>query len=221
MELKELLRRYMEERNIGTAKLIKSSGLPMATLARILNGQVTNPQIETLEKIAKGLGMTVLEFYGGAATICTPEGIKPGQDYVKIRTLQTTGNPELSDPETDEEDSLVLYHRKFFEKLQANHDFVVRMRVIDDAMTPIMWPDDFILVDTNNRDRIINNQIYVIRVGDDYLIRRLKKKLDGSVTLLSANPSYDDETLTPEAQKSIHFQIIGKVIHHTSGITVR
>ena len=49
------------ERNISTNKLAAMSGLRQSTVQNIVSGNTKNPTLKTLDKIAKGLDMTIAE----------------------------------------------------------------------------------------------------------------------------------------------------------------
>ena len=53
----------MNEKNFTAYKLWKTSGVAQSTISTILNGINTNPKSDTLEKLAKALGVPVTEFF--------------------------------------------------------------------------------------------------------------------------------------------------------------
>lgn len=60
---KNLLIKIMNEKNFTAYKLWKTSGVAQSTISTILNGLNTNPKSDTLEKLAKALGVPVTEFF--------------------------------------------------------------------------------------------------------------------------------------------------------------
>lgn len=60
---KETIIKLLEERGWSNYKLCKESNLAPATVSDILNGKSTNPKIETLEKIAKALNVSMDDFF--------------------------------------------------------------------------------------------------------------------------------------------------------------
>ncbi len=58
-----------KERNVTKYRIAKNSGITQTTLSEITNGKNTNPTIETLEKIAKGIGIQVSELIKKAEEI--------------------------------------------------------------------------------------------------------------------------------------------------------
>ena len=51
------------DRNITVHKLSVLSGLPESTVRYFMNGEVKCPRIDTIYKIAAGLGMTLSDFF--------------------------------------------------------------------------------------------------------------------------------------------------------------
>ncbi len=79
-------------------------------------------------------------------------------------------------------------------------------------MLPVLGSGDLVLVDLSKRD-IIDGKIYALVVGNDVKIKRLKRKYDGSLVVMSDNPlpEYNDETIPPDAIE--HVYIIGQAVH--------
>ena len=50
-----------EEKNISKYRISKNSGISQVTLSDIVNERNTNPTIETIEKIANGIGISASE----------------------------------------------------------------------------------------------------------------------------------------------------------------
>lgn len=54
---------YCQQRGITLNKLAKISGVTQSTLNDIISGKTTTPTIETLDKVCKGLGISLKEFF--------------------------------------------------------------------------------------------------------------------------------------------------------------
>lgn len=61
MSLGQAINKLAEEKNITKYRIAKNSGIPQTTLSEIANGKNLNPTIDTIEKIAKGIGVPVSE----------------------------------------------------------------------------------------------------------------------------------------------------------------
>lgn len=78
-----------------------------------------------------------------------------------------------------------------------------------DSMEPYIQDGDAILVDLSDID-IVDNQVYAIRYGDDLRVKRLFKRFDRSIRVVSDNPAHPEEIISGEDLHNI--QILGKVV---------
>ncbi len=61
MSLGQAINILAEENNITKYRISKKSGVAQTTLCEIASGKNSNPTIETIEKIAKGIGVSASE----------------------------------------------------------------------------------------------------------------------------------------------------------------
>ncbi len=64
--LREHLELLQRERNLSPAELAAKAIVPLSSVTRVLNGQVTNPGTDVIISLARGLGVTVSELLGDA-----------------------------------------------------------------------------------------------------------------------------------------------------------
>ncbi|MFA4818724.1 MAG: helix-turn-helix transcriptional regulator [Patescibacteria group bacterium] len=57
--LAQNIKKYRKKKGISQDKLSKLSGVTYNTIIKIESGATTNPRVDTLQLIAKGLGVTV------------------------------------------------------------------------------------------------------------------------------------------------------------------
>lgn len=216
MLFNEALKAIIAEAGIGPAELSRRSGIPPGTVFRLLNGSSDNPRLATLNKLAVAVGVSASELLAG---ISNPRpSVEQDEDYVAIRSLDlrlSAGPGAEAQYDDCVPDKSVLYNREFFQALRVNPAHVVRMRVTGDSMEPLLNHNDYVLVNLNDRERILDRKVYAIRVDGDYRVKRLCKKLDGTIILISDNPRYEDERLTPELLETIDFKIIGRVLERS------
>lgn len=79
-------------------------------------------------------------------------------------------------------------------------------------MEPLLFPGDTVLVNQAENDikELLDGKVYAIRYGNDLRVKRLFRKLNGSLILRSENPLYQDEEVTPDLVHQ-HITIIGRV----------
>lgn len=216
--LHEVLKAALSNASLGPTELSRRSGVPIATVFRLLNGTNDNPKLETLTRIATALNTSVSELLAGStgtAGACTSAD---ESDYVTVRSLDlrlSAGPGAEACYEDCQTDKMVLYSRSFFQEMQTNPAHVARMRVSGHSMEPLLAHGDYVLVDLHDRERIVDLKVYAIRVEGEYRVKRLCRKLDGTIILISDNPKYEEERLTPDLLASIDFKIIGRVIERS------
>ena len=83
------------------------------------------------------------------------------------------------------------------------------INVKGDSMEPVLSNEDLILVDMRIRG-VEDNAIYVLQFNGVLLVKRLQRRFDGSVVIMSDNPRYTPETLVGDAVEAL--KVIGRVV---------
>ncbi len=83
------------------------------------------------------------------------------------------------------------------------------LSVKGDSMNPTLNDGDMILVDLRS-DRIDDSAIYVLEFDDALLVKRIQRKLDGSVVIKSDNQLYEPEVLQKDRAETL--RVIGRVV---------
>lgn len=73
MDVATRLRELLEQRGLSQTRVAELAGLPNETLNRIVTGRTRNPGIYTLQKIARGLGVTIGWLMGERGFEFSPE----------------------------------------------------------------------------------------------------------------------------------------------------
>ncbi len=105
-----------------------------------------------------------------------------------------------------------VYSRHWFQRENINPLHVRRFRVRGASMEPVLFDGDTVLVNLEENDpsRILDGKIYAIRYGEELRVKRLFRKLNGSLVLHSENPLYRVEEIPLEVA-SEHMTLIGRV----------
>lgn len=78
---------------------------------------------------------------------------------------------------------------------------------------------DLLLVDSNNKEG--NNKVFVILENkQDLRVKRLFKRLDGTLVISSDNPKYPQEVYSPNEFNSTEIEVIGRVVWNGSKETI-
>lgn len=81
--------------------------------------------------------------------------------------------------------------------------------VIGDSMEPTLSEGDVVLLDMTTKS-VLDGSIYALQLNGGLLVKRIQRKLDGSVVVKSDNPRYDPEEVSED--KADRLKIIGRVV---------
>ncbi len=121
----------------------------------------------------------------------------------------SAGNGRTASYELVEDEEPATYRRSWFQKHGMNPTKVRRFRVSGDSMEPAIYARDTILVNTEETN-IIDGKTYAIRYGDELRVKKLYRRIDGTIILRSVNPEYKDEEIPAELAEE-HISVIGRV----------
>lgn len=116
------------------------------------------------------------------------------------------------DYELAEESEPATYRLSWVQRMRLNPEKLKRFKVKGDSMETLLFQGDTVLVNTaeNTFDQIIDGKVYAIRYGNELRVKRLFRKLDGTLTLHSDNPAHKEEVVPPALVQQ-HITIIGRV----------
>ena len=83
------------------------------------------------------------------------------------------------------------------------------IKVKGDGMAPSLNDGDLVLVDLRGA-RIEDSAIYVLEFGGSLLVKRIQRRLDGSVVIKCDNPHYETEIFSQEQAESL--KIVGRAV---------
>ncbi|WP_323790092.1 S24 family peptidase [Thalassovita sp.] len=105
---------------------------------------------------------------------------------------------------------VVAFDRGFLKDRGANPDQCSVITASGDSMQPAI-PDGSMLVVDHSQTEVKNGLIMVVNVGDDLLVKRIRRRLDGLIDLISDNPLYPPETLGPNTLEQL--RVVGRVVY--------
>lgn len=83
------------------------------------------------------------------------------------------------------------------------------VHVIGDSMAPTLLDGDVVVIDRGVREVTVD-AIYLVSVSGRRLVKRLQRKVDGSVVIISDNPSYERETIAAHRVEQI--EVLGRMV---------
>lgn len=229
-QLQQNLAYLFEQGKTNPNALTDQVGISQPTLHRLLKGQTVRPSADTLYRLAEHFGVTVDDLLDRDLATGLPAATKnkssnvlvlyPGEDIDESDSIQvkeyqihfSAGSGRQVIYDVIEESEPATYRSSWFQKMGIKPENARRFKVVGDSMEPLLFSGDSVLIDTADNDlmRIVDGKVYAIRYGDDLRIKRLFRRLDGTLTLRSDNPFYKDEEVPPELVDA-HISILGRV----------
>ncbi|MGZ9027357.1 MAG: LexA family transcriptional regulator [Telluria sp.] len=212
------LLRLLREKNGGNqSELARFIGVTPQAVQKWVTG-VTEPRGKNLDAAAQFLGVTAATLKFGTNDQAPTSIIashpddphNPEMVYVPESRIEfSAGNGRTAHYELIEDEEPATYRLSWFQKYGINPNRVRRFRVAGDSMEPAMYARDTILVNLDETN-IVDGKTYAIRYGDELRVKKMYRRLDGTLVLRSVNPAYKDEEVQPDlAQEQI--TIIGRV----------
>ena len=201
-------------------KLIRENGHDFAALSKMLgkNPAYIQQYIRrgSPKKLDENDRQRLAEFYAvDERLLGAPEGrALPAErrdhsdGLLRIRQLQvgaSAGPGSLADDEFAES---MGFAPKWLRRLGADPANLSLIVVDGDSMAPTLGDGDDIMVDHAAATRPLRDGIYVLRMDDVLLVKRVAMGPSGKLTIRSDNPQYPDwEDVSPES-----VNIIGRVV---------
>lgn len=102
----------------------------------------------------------------------------------------------------------LAFRRDWLKEIGVSPAYAQMLSADGDSMEPLIPDGALMLIDTSIRD-VRNGCIYVIVKDGDLLVKRVHRKLDGTISLISENPRYDPEVVSADFLDKLH--IVGRV----------
>ena len=106
--------------------------------------------------------------------------------------------------------SYMAFDRKWLRELANDMKSLRIVTVKGDSMEPDLRPGDFVMID-QGRKNAQDGGLFVVRLDDQLLIKRVQVRAGRSVALLSANPAYS-EVVVDLGSEDLAFAVIGRAI---------
>ncbi len=188
------------------------SGVSRRTLSDWANNK-TEPRAGAAIEIARATGVSITWLLGGPGEMVEPGG-GPEPDsgfaflpfYEDVEAAAGRGAAVISDAAH----SVIGFARDLLRESGASPQTCTVIRARGDSMTPTI-PDGALLVVDHSQREVANGFITVIGIGEDILVKRVRRRLDGMIDLISDNAAYAPETLGPTALQQL--RVIGRVVY--------
>lgn len=109
----------------------------------------------------------------------------------------------------NERPDALLFSKSFLRTLGAAPRDLFLVRVKGDSMQPTLQAGWTVMLDTSRTT--VSSGIYVIRLGDDEMCKRLEARPGGKIQVISDNKLYDEYEIDAE-RDGADFAVLGKVV---------
>ena len=145
----------------------------------------------------------------------------PAPDYSKLNVsfvsiplfevVAAAGNGVVVDSE-NVVDVMRFRHDWIANTLNAIPNDLYLINVQGESMTPTLHPGDVILVDHRSQNTVQSDGIYVLRLGDTLLVKRVQRLPGQKLRISSDNPIYEPYELQLDEAANDELAIIGRVV---------
>lgn len=99
-----------------------------------------------------------------------------------------------STPTSEQSDGMIAFTKSYLRDQGANPDRCVIIWAQGDSMHPTIHNGALLIVDRSQTE-VTNGCIYVVNISGDLLVKRVRRRLDGRIDLISDNKTYEIETI--------------------------
>ena len=183
----------------GRAAMLSKTTIPSSTLDRYVRGETELPA-SRLAELSQAAGVTVDWIIFGddqrSKTVSTVTRFE-NDDVLLIPLLNVVGSAGFGKVNSGiEEIRQIPFSRTLLRRFGVSPENAHFITGQGDSMLPTIKDGQPLLIDVGAK-RVIDGGIYAITVGDDLLIKRIQRSIDGTLTLNSDNPAYRAEILSP------------------------
>lgn len=206
---------------LDAKKVAKDAGVAYTTWRDIESGKTDKPR--NLREIAKAMGVS-LDWLadgegdmvlGGASSITvlsSDEAVPDDIVMIAVSNVKFSGGngSAVATYELEEDRQPVAYQLSWFIRERMKPERCKRFRVVGNSQEPLLFAGDWILVNLD-QTAVENGRMYALRYGDELRVKKLTKRLNGGLLLISENSAeHPPEELSP-AEVLEHITIIGRV----------
>ncbi|WP_368212302.1 helix-turn-helix transcriptional regulator [Aeromonas sp. s10] len=131
------------------------------------------------------------------------------QDYTLVDCYQVFASAGFGATVSDElKTEPMAFRTDWLKKEGLAPERLAVIRAKGDSMEPTISNNDIILVSLCNGDAL-RDGLYVLRIGDSLLVKRLQFDVLGGIKVISDNPGYETQVVTKDQRADVH--IVGRV----------
>jgi phage repressor protein C with HTH and peptisase S24 domain len=198
----------VSERNVFAAQL----GVSKTTLGNYEKGE-SEPTASVLDSYRRNFGANVLWLVAGEGEVFSKSAVVNEEvDMIQIplHDVQSVAGFGLA-PKKDDLQYIAAFNRAFLRGIGATPGNCIMLEAKGENMWPTIPDGAFMIVDQSKTD-IIDEKVFVFRVGPGIKVKRANWLMDGSLELRSDNEQngYPMEIIAKEAAADL--VVVGQVL---------
>ena len=221
---------YVLEHWPSADKLAKAAGISPSALRKWLRGEA-EPSRERLITFADAAGVEIAWLVRGEGE--QPQladassrrrdgfgrdesGHPPADEFLLLPHRPKTAAAGSGKPEPEVPAEFIAFRRDWIRAVfDLDPDQVMLISAAGDSMEPGIRDGDLLLIDTRQA-AFSEFGIYVFEARGERLVKRVQRKFDGTLYVISDNTVYQPEVISSELATEI--KVIGKVIWRGGGV---
>lgn len=214
MNLHERVNEVAKDNSLNITALAARIELPYRTVQNYL-AERTQPSAEFLINMKDEFGVSATWLLTGDGPKLVPEWDQseapPASAFVPIPRLSVSASAGPGQfVEGEEAAGYLAFSRDWLQRRGLAADQLAVINVSGDSMEPRLRGGDLILVD-QSQNAVRDGQLYVVRAGEDVLVKIIARAGPDQLTLVSTNPIYPPRTISP-TEAAAGFNVIGRVV---------
>ncbi len=206
--------------------MARAVGVSPSAFRKWLKGEA-EPSRERLVALSDAAGVPVGWLAKGEGTppdlAAAPPGQRSGRTAREVRSVEleqflllpkrpeaaAAGSATPAPPDRTTAEYVAFRHDWIRASFHIDPGELVLEIAVGDSMQPTLDDGDLLLVDTSERN-LGHFGIFVLEVRGERLVKRIQRKLDGTVVLISDNPAYGEDVVSADAANGL--TVIGRVV---------
>lgn len=198
----EALNFWLDRKRMTQSELAERMGVNKNTISQYKTGSRT-PPMDTLELLVDALDISLAEFFA-----CRDDS-RP--DLVFVERVKAKPRAGTGGLETDSaHDGYYSFHSSFIARKGGTDKTMKIFEVAGDSMSPTLVDGDMIMVNTGESD-VRTGRIYLLRIGEELMVKRLETRPGGILLLRSDNPDYDDIPVN-RGDECADVEVLGRMV---------
>ena len=198
----EVLTYWLEKTGVRQNEFAEKIGVAQGTVSNMKRGArgITG---ENLDRICAALGISISEFFAMDA--------KDMPEIVFVERVTARPRAGTGGLETDSESNgMYAFQRAFIERKRGRAEGMKLFEVAGDSMSPTLNDGDMIMVNLDDTT-VRSGCIYLLRMEDELMVKRLENRPGGVLLIRSDNPDYEDLQMN-KVEGDADVQIFGRMV---------